>query len=46
MYFSIRSVSINYGDYGKPVGGAIKLSMAYLGCFQYTFSLAQLNNSN
>ena len=46
MYVGMRSLYLNYGDFRRPVGGAMKLSRACFGCFECTFPLARLNNSN
>ena len=46
MNIDIRSAYVNYNNFRTPVGGAIKLSRARFGCFECTFPLAGLNNSN
>ena len=44
MYVGMRSLYLNYGDFRRPVGGAMKLSRAGFGCFEGTFHLAQIND--
>ena len=44
MYVGMRSVYLNYDDFRRLAGGAMKLSSAYFGCFECTFPLARLNN--
>ena len=46
MYVGMRSVYLNYNDFRRPVGGAMKLSRACFGCFECTFLLARLNGGN
>ena len=46
MYVGMRSVPLNYGNFRRPVEGAIKPSIAGFGCFQCIFSLAPLTNCN
>jgi hypothetical protein len=46
MYVGMRSVYLNYGDFRRLAGGAMKLSGACFGCFECTFTLAWLNNYN
>ena len=46
MYVGMKSVYLNYDDFRRLAGGAMKLSSACFGCFECTFPLAWLNNCN
>jgi hypothetical protein len=46
MYVGIKGVYLNYDDFRRPVGDAMKLSGACFGCFECTFPIAWLNDCN
>jgi hypothetical protein len=46
MYIGISSTYLNYKDFKRPVGGAMKLSRACFRCFEFNSSLLWLDNCN
>ena len=46
MYIGMRSTYLNYEDFERPVGGAMKLSIACFWCFECNSLLSWPNNCN
>ena len=46
MYADVRSAYVNYHDFRRPAGGAIKLSSARFGHFEGIFPLSRLDDCN
>jgi hypothetical protein len=46
MYIGMSSTHLNYEDFERPVGGAMKLSRACFWCFECNSSLLWLDNFN
>jgi hypothetical protein len=44
MYVGMRSTYINYNDFKRAVGGAMKVSRACFGSFECILRLAKLND--